>query len=147
MPGLPSHIFVAYETMESLTQCSAVIGYIGQIAAVLLIERDENVLTSITNALPEVIKAVTPRALRTFRQHGPVQIADFAWLPYDQHDLVWLSCYECRIITEGQYADPAIMRIDIQAETWVPIEAPIAEGLEPFLRAFRAATIKAEQKP
>jgi uncharacterized protein YggT (Ycf19 family) len=113
---------------------------------VLLVERDDNHLTSITNAIAEVVKAATEPALTLFRRNPPDWSNGVNWFPREAQEIVWLEAYEYRIATDV-YTDAAIMRIDVEDESWWPVEAAIAEGLEPFLKAFRSANIKTLRDP
>lgn len=135
MLTLPTHIFVTYETTECITFCSAIVGYIRRTPVVLLIERDENVHTSITNAIAQVIVAATDPALEIYRKAEPASDIE-PWIPTNPDDIVWFEGYEYRI-NDVRYIDPAIMRIDVESETWVPIEAGMLDALAPFLAAFR----------
>jgi hypothetical protein len=103
---------------------------------VLLIERDENVYTSITNAIAQVVATATDPVIEIYRKAMPASDID-TWVPPNPDDIVWLEGYECRI-NDVRQIDPAIMRIDVESETWVPIEAGTLDALAPFLAAFKA---------
>lgn len=136
MLTLPTHIFVTYETTECITYCSAVVGYIRHVPAVLLIEREDNAHVSITNAIAEVVKAATEPVLDIYRKTAPAADMNVS-PPITAEDIMWLEGYEYRIVNR-RYQDPGIMRIDVEHEFWVPIEAGILDGLVPFLSVFRA---------
>jgi hypothetical protein len=134
MLTLPTHIFVTYETPECITFCSAVVGYIRQTPVVLLIERDENVHTSITNAIAQVVATARDPVIEIYRKAA---LDIDTWVPPNPDDIVWFEGYEYRI-NDVRHIDPAIMRIDVESETWVPIEAETLDALAPFLAAFKA---------